>query len=115
MDSSDEDDCLILLLLRRRKRKRHIIWSREHFLLRETRGEFHRTFRSLLDNPDEELFFNYTRMSYRTYDALKILVLEHLQPGQTNWRKSIEAEQKLIITLRLVLINLDNVVLILMI
>ncbi|KAL8575909.1 hypothetical protein ACOMHN_027307 [Nucella lapillus] len=84
MDSSDEDDCLILLLLRRRKRKRH---------RRETRGEFHRTFRYLLDNPDEELFFNYTRMSYRTYDALKTLVLKHLQPGQTDWRKSIEAEQ----------------------
>ena len=98
-------------MLKHRKRKRDKIWCREHFLLRETRGEYHRTFLHLRDNPDEELFFNYTRMTYRTYDALKSLVLEHLQSGQTNYRSSIEAEQKLIITLRLVLINFDNVVL----
>lgn len=103
MNSSDEEDVLILLLLRRRrKRKRHLMWCRDHFLLRESRGEFHRTFRHLLENPDEELFFNYTRMSYRTYNALKSLVLERLKPDHSNWRKSIAAEEKLIVTLRLV-------------
>ena len=81
MNSSDEEDVLILLLLRRRrKRKRQRIWCREHFLLRESRGEFQRTFRHLLENHDEELFFNYTRMSYSTYNALKSLVLERLKP-----------------------------------
>ncbi|GFS24924.1 hypothetical protein ElyMa_005169900 [Elysia marginata] len=101
MNSSDEEDVLISLSLRRRrKRKRQSIWCREHFLLRESRGEFQRTFLHLLDNPDEELFFNYTRMSYSTYNALKSLVLELLKPDHSNWRKSISAEEKLIITLR---------------
>ena len=93
MDSSDEEDILILLLLKKRKRKRDKIWCREHFLLREMRGEYHRTFLYLRDNPDVQLFFNYTRMSYRTYDALKSLVLEHLQSGQTNYRNSIEQKK----------------------
>ncbi|GFR96646.1 endonuclease-reverse transcriptase [Elysia marginata] len=101
MNSSDEEDVLILLSLRRRrKRKRQSIWCREYFLLRESRGEFQRTILHPLDNPDGELFFNYTRMSYSTYNALKSLVLELLKPDRSNWRKSISAEEKLIITLR---------------
>ncbi|GFR93677.1 hypothetical protein ElyMa_006231700 [Elysia marginata] len=101
MNSSDEEDILILLSLRRRrKRKRQSIWCREHFLLRESREESQHTFLHLLDNPDEELFFNYTRMSYSTYNALKSLVLELLKLDHSNWRKSISAEEKLIITLR---------------
>ena len=69
-------------------------------MLRESRGEFPRTFQHLVDNPDEELFFNYKRMSYNTYNTLKSLVLERLKPHHSNWRKPIEAEEKLIITLR---------------
>ncbi|GFR92381.1 hypothetical protein ElyMa_002616800 [Elysia marginata] len=109
MNSSDEEDVLILLSLRRRrKRKRQSIWLREHFLLRESRGEFQRTFLHLLDNPDEELFFNYTRMSYSTHNALKSLGLELLKPDHSNWRKSISAAEKLIITLsNKVLRNID--------
>ena len=87
MNSSDEENVLILLLLRRRrKRRRQSIWCREHCLLRESKGEFHRTFQHPLDNPDEELFFNYARMSYNTYNTLKSLVLERLKPHHSNCR-----------------------------
>ena len=64
----DEEEAIILLLLRRRRPAR--IWSREHFLLRTERGEYHRTFLYLKDNRDDDLFWNYLRMSYRTFDIL---------------------------------------------
>lgn len=102
-DSSDEEILALCLLYRRARRRncsRRSIWCRDHYLLRPERGEFTRTFRYLMDNPDRELFFNYTRMSYETYAELKQLVLPHLQPIGTNYREAISGEEKLILTLR---------------
>ena len=93
-----EEEAVILLLLRRRRPCK--IWSREHFLLRTERGEYHRTFLYLKENRDDELFWNYMRMSYSTFDVLKRLVAEDLEPTKNNFRTAIEAEQKLVLTLR---------------
>ncbi|GFO02113.1 hypothetical protein PoB_002861800 [Plakobranchus ocellatus] len=102
MDLSDEDTLIMLTMLnnRKKKRKRWIVCCREHFLLRSSRGEFHRTFCSLMTRRDETLFFNYIRMSYRTYEELKNLVLPHLQPNGCNYREPISAEEKLVLALR---------------
>ncbi|KAK3760772.1 hypothetical protein RRG08_056181 [Elysia crispata] len=104
MDTSD-DERLILLFIRKkrkqRRKKKRSIWCREHFVLRATCGEYIRTFRSLLDNRDEALFFNYTRMTYDTYKELLALVLPLLQPVGANWRQPITGEEKLILTLRI--------------
>ena len=102
-DSSDEEILALFLLYRRakkRNRSRPSLWCRDHYILRPERGEFTRTFRYLMDNPDSELFFNYTRMSYKTYADLKQVVLPHLQPIGTNYREAISGEEKLILTLR---------------
>ncbi|GFO36069.1 PiggyBac transposable element-derived protein 2 [Plakobranchus ocellatus] len=74
MDSSDEDTLIMLIMLnnRKKKRKRRIMWCRETLLF-NGRGEFHRTFNSLMTHRDETLFFNYIRMSYRMYEELKNL------------------------------------------
>ena len=55
MDTSDDER---LILLRRKKKRSRPIWCREHYVLRATCGEYIRTFRSLLDNRDEVLFFS---------------------------------------------------------
>ena len=92
MDSSDEDTLVALVLLRKqRKKNKRSFWCREHFLLRNRRGEFQRTFCSLMKFKDEKLFFNYLRMSYKTYEELKSLVLPHLQSRGCNWREPITA------------------------
>ncbi|GFO32944.1 hypothetical protein PoB_005944900 [Plakobranchus ocellatus] len=98
MDLSDENTLIMLTMLnnRKNKRKRRIMWCREHFLLRSSRGEFHRTFCSLMTRRDETMFFNYIRMSDRTYEELKNLVLPHLQPLGCNYREPISAEEKLV-------------------
>ncbi|GFS26378.1 hypothetical protein ElyMa_005212200 [Elysia marginata] len=83
MDTSDDERLILLFILKKRKqrrKKKRSIWCREHFVLRATCGEYIRTFRSLLDNRDEALFFNYTRMTYDTYKELLALVLPLLQP-----------------------------------
>ena len=105
MDSSVEDTLIMLAILNnhKKKRKKRIMWCREHFLLRSSRGEFHQTFSSLIRRRDETLFFNYLRMSYRTYDELKNLVLPRLQPIGCNYREPISAEEKLFLALRWVL------------
>ncbi|GFN93292.1 hypothetical protein PoB_001979800 [Plakobranchus ocellatus] len=88
MDSSDEDTRIMLTMLNNRKKKRKwpIMWCREHFLLRSSRGEIHRPFCSLMTHRDKTLFFNFIRMSYRTYEELKNIVPPHLQPIGCNYQ-----------------------------
>ena len=62
MDTSDDESLILLFILKKRKqrkKKKRGIWCHEHFV-----DTTLRTFRSLLDNRDEALFFNYTRMTY---------------------------------------------------
>lgn len=103
MDTSDEEDFALLLLAEEGKeidRTHRSVWVRHHFQLRSKLGEFHTTFQSLMDHPDETLFFNYMRMSYESYQNLKDLILPHIQPVGSNWRPSISGEEKLVITIR---------------
>ena len=90
----DEEIAILLLLVRRRRRRSRYrqIWTRDHFLLRTERGEYHRTFLYLKENRDDELFWNYMRMSYTTFDALKDMVAQELEPTQNNYRRAIESE-----------------------
>ena len=105
--NSSEDEMLaaLLLLNNRRKRKRRqprSVWCRDHFLMRNLNGEFHRTYMKLVDNRDEELFFNYMRMSYASFNELKRLLLPRIEPTGCNWREPISGEEKLVLTLRVV-------------
>ena len=98
MENLGDDEMAVVLLLMRRRRRQRQLWTRDHFLLRTERGEYYRTFLYLRDNRDDDLFWNYTRMSYNTFDTLKQLVTKELRPTQNNYRAAIEAEQKLVLT-----------------
>ena len=99
MDVSPEEALAIVTILRKRRKRSRRIWIREHYLLRPELGEFFRTYKNLLDNPDEELFFNYLRMSYDSFAELLALVRPHLTSKGSNWRTPISAEEKLVLTL----------------
>ncbi|XP_064642854.1 uncharacterized protein LOC135497078 [Lineus longissimus] len=68
--------------------------------MRPLLGEYHRTFKNLMDHPDEKIFFNYMRMSYASYRELKDLILPHIRPIGSNWREPISGEEKLVLTIR---------------
>ena len=103
MDTSDEEDLALLLLAEAEEvhmKKRRTVWVRQHFQMRPVLGEFHTTFQNLIDHPDEKVFFNYMRMSYDSYKGLKDLILPHIRPIGSNWRKPISGEEKLLLTIR---------------
>ena len=91
MDSGEEEEMLAIGLLvdnerqhiRRRRQRR--MWVRQHFLVRPTLGEYSTTVRNLLDHPDEMVFFNYMRMSYDSFRALKGLMEPHIASIGSNW------------------------------
>lgn len=102
MDSSDEEDVALFLLMEAEERhgKKRKTWVRQHFQMRPELGEFHTTFQNLIDHPDETVFFNYMRMSYNSYKILKNLILPHISPIGSNWRKPVSGEEKLVLTIR---------------
>lgn len=54
--------------------------------------------RELRNDPDK--FYNYCRMSMETFDELLNLVEDRIKKQNTNYRRCISAEERLIITLR---------------
>ncbi|KAK3761951.1 hypothetical protein RRG08_066574, partial [Elysia crispata] len=76
MDTSDDERLILLFILK--KQKEETQYGAVSILCYGPHVEkYIRTFRSLLDNRDEALFFNYTRMTYDTYKALLALVLPY--------------------------------------
>ena len=73
MDSSDEEAALVCFLLKKRKRKQKTkrFWIRDHFLLRSKMSEYYTSFLALLQSGDESLFFNYSRMSIKSFKTLR--------------------------------------------
>ena len=78
--------------------KRRAIFVRPIYASREIEGEYHTLFKEIIK--DDDKFFNYTRMSQSSFYKLLSIVETHISPGWTNYRKSICAEERLIITLR---------------
>ena len=63
-------------------------------------GEFHTLFRRLKD--DRQKFCKYFRMSMSKFENLKQLLHTDIEKKNTRWRRSITAEERLALTLRLV-------------
>lgn len=78
------------------KRKRHWV----HAINEERRalGEFHHLYGRLRE--DEERFWSYFRMSTTTFDYILSLISNRLQRQNTNFRKAIMVEEKLMVTMR---------------
>lgn len=65
---------------------------------REEFGEFYVLYADLRTYPDK--FFEYTRMSLYTFDYILNKISPFLIKTDTNFRKSIKPEEKLLITIR---------------
>lgn len=98
---SDEESLLLVLLLRRRRRcrRRRSLWMHPITSHRLLTGQYHTLIINEL-KADAEKFFNYCRMSKRSFEELYNILKEHIERADTNMRKSISAEERLMITLR---------------
>ncbi|PIO27718.1 hypothetical protein AB205_0071170, partial [Aquarana catesbeiana] len=80
-----------------RRSRRHRFWIHPVITQRERRGQFWVLYNDFRAHEDK--FFNYTRMSIRSFDELLALLSSHLEQQNTSFRRSIQAVDRLIITL----------------
>ncbi|KAM7303909.1 uncharacterized protein ISCGN_013824 [Ixodes scapularis] len=107
MDNGEdyEEDVLLTTLLvctvkyKRRQQRRRRWWVRPFLLDREEHGQACRLAAELRAH-DEEYFRDYIRMPPSTFDTLLELVRDKITKTNTNCRKAIAPEQRLIVTLR---------------
>ena len=83
----------ILLITRKRRFWVHNVRSR-----RESLGEFHNLLGDLLK--DEERFWRCFRMSSDTFKYILDLIHTSIKKQNTNFRRSVSPEERLIVTLR---------------
>lgn len=99
MASRDEEVLLLLLLLKKRKRRtRRQIHVHPILCARVERGLYHSLFEELC--ADGKKFFNYFRMSKKSFDELFGYIESDVKGIDTVMRKSIPAKEKLALTLR---------------
>lgn len=103
--SSDEeiDECVPILwkwLLVNSKVSREF-WVHPY----NKRRSYDNTIKSLLNELRnyEDKFYNYTRMSPASFDFLLHLIEHKIQKQNTNFRKCVKPEEKLLVTLRYVI------------
>lgn len=82
------------------KQKRTI---REHWVHpinseRYTNGHYVKLYNKLREDPTK--FFNYFRMSVKSFDELLLYIKNDIQLQNTNMRSAIQPEEMLVITLR---------------
>ncbi|CAH1972426.1 unnamed protein product [Acanthoscelides obtectus] len=95
-----EELALLLYIRRKRKlkRKRKQWWIHPYLADRTKKGQFINIYEGLRRYPDK--FFNYVRMSMRSFDELLTLCRYDLLKQDTILRKSVSPEEKLFVTLR---------------
>ena len=91
--------CGLYLLAEEEKRVKRKYWIRSVFRAREEEGEFHTLFGRL--KVERQTFFKYFRMSISKFGNLKQLLHTDIEKN-TRRRRSITAEERLALTLRLV-------------
>lgn len=94
--------CLALLLLRKRKlllnHKKSRIWVHDMNSSRPENGEYKKLCIELEQYPDR--YFNTFRMDKEQFKILYELLKNSLSKLDTNFRKSISAKERLMVTLR---------------
>ena len=113
MDKEENDAELLLLLILLRKRislknqvgkaknnrTRRRFWTRQIFLERNQKGEFHNLVKEM-KLFDHEYFHKQFRMSPTTFEKLLSWVAPKIQKGSTHMRETIGPEERLCVTLR---------------
>lgn len=102
MDEYEEEEILLMVWLRWRrkykKRRVHKHWLHPIYKERQTRGAYYTTFQELKKHPRK--FQNYCRMSYGLFSDLLTILEDNISKNDTNFRRAIPAEERLLITLR---------------
>ena len=99
MDVSDLARITLLLLQRRRRRrKQRNMWIHPINSRRAQFGTFAHLFPDLLNNPDK--FHDFFRIDKEKFKQLVELLRLSIQKQNTNYRRAIEAEERLAIYLR---------------
>jgi len=91
----------LLLLIRRKKKytlKKTRLWVHSMNRTRSENGEFKKLCVELELYPDR--YFNTFRMNKDQFDILYTLLKNSLSKNDTNFRKSIPAKERLVVTLR---------------
>lgn len=90
---------LYLLYLRRKKREiQRRFWIHDMNRARFVEGAFYTLFPRLQKDPDK--FFNYFRMSERTFDYILTQISCAIRKKDTHFRQCIPPKEMLVITLR---------------
>lgn len=91
--------CVAIAIVRHRKRRRkRRYWVHPIVSQRLLKGQFHKIYQDLRTYPDK--FFDYFRMSMKSYDELIKLIGPRITFKTTNMRKPISPEERLAVTLR---------------
>jgi hypothetical protein len=94
---------LLLVLLQRHRRRIHNkkrkYWIDPLFRNRHVNSDYITVFKVLKYGSDKK-FFNYVRMSKKSFSELLRLLESVVQRRDTRFRNSISAEERLVITLR---------------
>ncbi|XP_069616939.1 uncharacterized protein [Ranitomeya imitator] len=83
---------------RERLRRRRRFWQHPIVEVRESRGAYLSFFSELRENPDK--YFEYTRMSQESFRDLLLRVQGAISRQNTQLRRAIPAEERLLVTLR---------------
>jgi hypothetical protein len=94
-----EEIIMLWYLLKKKKIKRkRAMWVHPIVELREAKGTFTLLYEELLQ--DSSKFFNYFRMSIKSFEELHTNLKDKLLKKDTVMRKSITTKERLAITLR---------------
>lgn len=89
--------CVALALDTSKKRKR-VHWVHPLNSHRLSLGEFNCLYSNIRQHPDR--FFNYYRMSVKSFDELVILMRPNITKKNTKFRDAIGVEERLTVTIR---------------
>ncbi|KAF2890722.1 hypothetical protein ILUMI_15451 [Ignelater luminosus] len=95
-----ETACVVALLLRMKAKKRYKkqYWVHPVISQRLMKGQFCKIHNDLRDHPNK--FFQYYRMSMRSFDDLLQIIGPRITYQDTKWRNFIPPEERLLATLR---------------
>lgn len=97
----DVEEVVAMLCVRRRNKKRRQqkkFWIHPFVADRRAKGLFHTLYNDLRNYGDK--FFNYVRMSVRSFDELVEICRDELTKKDTVFRKAISPEENFFVTLR---------------
>lgn len=96
MDSDKE--ILLTFILKKKKNRKHRFWQHVITSTRVNTRQYNILF-SMLEK-DEAKFFDYFRMIINSFKKLLFILHIDIEQKDINMRKSISAEERLVITLR---------------